>query len=432
MNIIGAEAVDAAASAGRLEIRPGDKVTPLGRDRAAEIGVEIIEASQLPIRLAARPEASAVGANSIASTGSVPRVDLSGPGALPSPPSPAWFRRGAPYPGLRGRPREAFRASERRGRGTGDSARVARVTVVGAGNVGTHAAMRLAETDLIDEIVLVDIVEGLAQGVALDLTHASGLLGFDARIRGESSIEAAGLSDYTIITAGRPRQPGMSRTDLTATNAEIIGPLASTVGRISPDGVIVVVTNPLDEMTELVWKTSGLPSSRVIGMAGLLDSARFQALAGLAADARPDTIAGLALGSHGDEMVFPVSQARVGTLSAADRLGERLTAVVNRARDSGAEVVSLLGKGSAFITPGLASARMVEYMIRDDGTVLSATVRPAGQYGIDGVYVGLPVRLGRHGLREVVTLPLTDSETTQLRAAASQIRARVADMFVAG
>lgn len=306
------------------------------------------------------------------------------------------------------------------------------MTVVGAGNVGTHAAMRLAETNLVGEIVLVDVVEGLAKGVALDLTHASGLLGFDVRIRGESSIEAAGPSEYTIITAGRPRQPGMSRTDLTATNAEIVGGLATTVGRISPNGVIVVVTNPLDEMTELAWKSSGLPSSAVIGMAGLLDSARFQALAGLAVDARPDTVSGIALGSHGEEMVFPVSQARIAAEPAADRLGERLASVVNRARDSGAEVVGLLGKGSAFITPGLASARMVEHMIRDDGTVLSATVRPDGQYGIDGVYVGLPVRLGRRGLREVVMLPLTDPEIAQLRAAADQIRARVSDISVAG
>ena len=421
MSIVGADAVDAAASAGRLHLSPGDRITPLARDRATELGVEIIEAPA-PARTPASRKTIAV------SGGSVPRVDLAGPGALPSPPVPAWFRRGAPYPQLRGRAtasRDTLDAEWGRGR-------TARVTVVGAGNVGTHAAMRLAETDLIDEIVLVDVVEGLAKGVALDLTHASALLGFDARIRGESSIEAAGASDYTIITAGRPRQPGMSRTDLTATNAEIVGSLAASVGRVSPDGVIVVVTNPLDEMTQLAWTSSGLPSSRVVGMAGLLDSARFQALAGLESGTRPDSVAGLALGSHGDEMVIPVSQTRVGGAVAAERLGDRLPAVGDRARNSGAEVVGLLGRGSAFITPGLTSARMVEHMIRDDGAVVPATVRPDGQYGIDGVYVGLPVRLGRRGLREIVTLSLTPDELAQLRAAAAQIRTRIADLPTAG
>lgn len=288
--------------------------------------------------------------------------------------------------------------------------------------------MRLAETDLVNEVVLVDVVEGLARGVALDLTHAAGLLGFASRIRGESSIAAAGRSDYTIITAGRPRQPGMSRTDLTATNAEIVGTLAEAVGRISPDGVIVVVTNPLDEMTELAWRRSGLPETHVIGMAGLLDSARFQALAALASDGRADAVSGIALGSHGDEMVFPSSQARIGSDTASARLGDRFAATVDRARNSGAEVVGLLGKGSAFITPGLAAARMVESMIRGDGALLSATVRPHGEYGIDGVYVGLPVRLARAGLAEIVTLPLEAAETVALREAAAKIRVRVSEL----
>ena len=404
MSIIGVDAVEAVGASGRLALARGDRLTPLARDRAAELGVEIVEGVADRVMDALTPAAVAV-----------PRVALGGPGALPVPPVPALFRRGAPYPGLRGRTPPS-------------SGRVARVVVIGAGNVGTHAAMRLAETDLIDEIVLVDVVEGLARGVALDLTHAAGLLGFSTRLRGESTVEAAGRADYTIITAGRPRQPGMSRTDLTATNAAIVGDLAEAVGRVSPEGVVVVVTNPLDEMTELAWRRSGLPPTRVIGMAGLLDSSRFQALAALAADARADDVAGIALGSHGDEMVFPASQARIGADAATARLGDRFAATVERARDSGAEVVGLLGKGSAFIAPGLAAARMVERMIRGDGALVSATVRPRGEYGIADVYVGMPVRLGRHGLVEIVTLPLDAEESSALRAAAEKIRARVGEL----
>jgi len=406
MSVIGVDAVEDASASGRLVLARGDRMTPLARDRAAELGVEIVEGVADRVTGPASPTVS---------DGIVPRIALGGPGALPSPPVPAFFRRGAPFPGLRGRT-------------VPSSSRIPRVTVIGAGNVGTHAAMRLAETDLVDEIVLVDVVEGLARGVALDLTHAAGLLGFSTRVRGEATVEAAGRADYTIMTAGRPRQPGMSRTDLTATNAAIVGDLAAAVGRVSPEGVIVVVTNPLDEMTELAWRRSGLPPARVVGMAGLLDSSRFQALAGIVAGVRADGVAGLALGSHGDEMVFPASQARIGADAATARLSDRFAATVERARDSGAEVVGLLGKGSAFITPGLAAARMVEHMIRADGSVLSATVRPRGEYGIADVYVGLPVRLGRHGLAEIVNLPLDAEETAALRAAAEKIRARVGEL----
>lgn len=414
MSIIGVDAVDAAVDRGQLVLRPRDRLTPLARDRVAELGLEIVQGAALT------GDADAVDRSRV-----IPAVDLRGPGSLPSPPSPALFRRGAPGASIRGR-RSGPRFVANTGRPR--SARVGRVTVVGAGNVGTHTAMRLAEADLVDEIVLVDIVEGLAKGVALDLTHAAGLLGFSGRIRGAASVEAAGKADYTILTAGRPRQPGMTRTDLTATNAEIVGPVARAVGSTSPDGVIVVVTNPLDEMTELAWTVSGLPSARVVGMAGMLDAARFQALTGLAVGVRADEVHALALGSHGDEMVIPVSQATVGTLDVASSLGDALPDVVNRTRESGAEVVGLLGKGSAFITPGLAAARMVEHMIREEDSVVSATVRPDGEFGLSGVYVGLPVRLGRHGVTEIVEVSLSPAELSALRDASVQIRERVSTM----
>lgn len=419
MRIIGVETVEAVAASGLLQLAPGDRVTPLARDRAAELGVEVLDAPAGGRGVGAASTPASPRVTDAPLTGGIPRVALEGPGSLPSPPVPALFRRGAPYPGLRGRDGATPAAH---------ASRVGRVTVVGAGNVGTHTAMRLAEADLVDEIVLVDVVEGLARGVALDLTHAAGLLGFSSRIRGESTIDAAGPSEYTVITAGRARLPGMSRTDLTETNAQIVGDLAATIGRVSAAGVIVVVTNPLDEMTELAWRRSGLPDRQVVGMAGLLDSARFQALAGMAAGTRADEVSGIALGSHGAEMVFPASQARVGVEAASARLGGRLSAIVERARDSGAEVVGLLGRGSAFITPGLAAARMVEAMIRGNGALLSATVRPHGEYGISDVYVGLPVRLGRTGLAEIVALPLDATEAAALREAAEKIRARVAGL----
>lgn len=416
MSVFGVDDVEAAAATRRLVLGPKDRLTPLARDRAEELEVAIVVAGS----------SGHAPSSTLHSSPHTPgTMNLTDTAPLPVPPSPALFRRGAPFPLLRGRsigPRASVAAV------SSPTTRVGRVVVVGAGNVGTHAAMRLAETDLVDEIVLVDIVEGLAKGVALDLTHAAGLLRFATRIRGEVSVEAAGRADYTIITAGRPRQPGMSRTDLTATNAEIVAPLARAVGAVSPDGVIIVVTNPLDEMTELAWTQSGLPSSRVIGMAGLLDSARFQALAGGALDARPDSVSALALGSHGDEMIVPLSQAHFEGGSLRDRLGSRLTAIVDRTRASGAEVVGLLGKGSAFITPGLAAATMVEAMIESDGRIVSATVRPDGHYGISGVYVGLPVRLRRDGLAEIVQVQLSDEELAEVRAAAEQIRERVHEL----
>jgi malate dehydrogenase len=298
------------------------------------------------------------------------------------------------------------------------------VVVVGAGNVGTITAMRLAEADMFTEIVLVDVDEGRAQGVALDLTHAAALAGFATRVRGTGVVADAGPADYVVITAGRARQPGMSRSDLVSTNAAIVGDVAEQVARTCPDAVILVVTNPLDEMTQHAWRASGFPSHRVLGMAGVLDTARFQALAALTGVDRADRIAAAALGSHGAEMVIPLSQASAGgqplALDAAT-----LDALVARTRESGAEVVGLLRSGSAFVAPGAAAARMVLAMATDSDEVMTAAVLADGSYGIRDGYVGLPVRLGRHGLREIVQLDLQPDELAALRAAADRIRERV-------
>jgi malate dehydrogenase len=303
---------------------------------------------------------------------------------------------------------------------------VRRVVVVGAGNVGTITALRLADADVFGEIVLVDIDEGRARGVALDLAHSAALGGFATRVRGTGTVEDAGAADYVVITAGRARQPGMSRSDLVGSNAAIVGEVAVRIARTSPDAVIVVVTNPLDEMTQHAWRASGFPAERVVGMAGVLDAARFRALTALAAGDRADRVRALALGSHGEEMVIPTSQATVGGHPLAEAVDVSvLGALVDRARGSGAEVVGLLRSGSAFLAPGTSAAAMVLAMVRDTGEVLPAAVLADGSYGIRDVYVGLPVRLGRGGVREIVEVDLAPDELSALRAAADRIRERV-------
>ncbi|MBO4240309.1 malate dehydrogenase [Pseudonocardia alni] len=291
------------------------------------------------------------------------------------------------------------------------------------------AAMRLADADVFAEVVLVDIDAGRAAGVALDLTHTAALSGFDTRVRGVGTVEEAGPADYVVVTAGRPRTPGMSRSDLISTNAAIVGEVAARVAATSPGAVIVVVTNPLDEMTQHAWKASGFPSERVLGMAGVLDTARFQALTALTGVARADRIEAWALGSHGEEMVIPLSRATAdGRPLAAAVPAAELDAIVTRARGSGGEVVGLLQKGSAFLAPGLSAARMVLAMVADSGEVMPAAVLADGSYGIRGVYVGLPARLGRGGLTEIVTIDLQPAELEALAEAAARIRERLADL----
>jgi malate dehydrogenase len=306
--------------------------------------------------------------------------------------------------------------------------------VVGAGHVGMMTAARLADADVFSEIVLVDVVDGLAAGIALDLTHTAGLAGFRTRVSWAVTVEDAGPADYVVITAGRARQPGMSRSDLVSTNAAIVGDITSRVAVVAPGAVLVVVTNPLDEMTQHAWHASGWPPERVIGMAGVLDTARFQALAAQAAGLRPDQIRAVALGSHGAEMVIPLSQASAAGRPITEVLGEAETAaIVNRTRDSGAEVVSLLKQGSAFMAPGASAARMVLAMATgSDGplaaSALAASVLADGSYGIEGVYLGLPVRLGPDGVREIIELALTAGELAELRRAAERIRQRLGSL----
>lgn len=415
MNVWGVDAVEAAR--GELRIAPGDLVTPLAKERAADLGVRIVSAG--PGGRSAAPPVPAKGATDAAGTAPPPRAARMPASQATGGPvsgqaiSGALYRRGAPTS------RSRTDTDGRIGSGS-------RVMVVGAGHVGMITAARLADADVFDEIVLVDVVEGLAAGIALDLTHTAGLSGFRTRVVGAVTVEEAGPVDYVVITAGRARQPGMSRSDLVSANAAIVGDIAARTAAVAPVAVLVVVTNPLDEMTQHAWLTSGFPPARVIGMAGVLDTARFRVLAAQAAGLRPGQVQAVVLGSHGDEMVIPLSQASAAGRPLTEVLGEAaITAIVNRSRDSGAEVVSLLKQGSAFMAPGASAARMVLAMVADSGQTLPAAVLADGSYGIEGVYLGLPARLGRGGVREIVELPLTPGELADLRQAADRIRQRL-------
>lgn len=399
MSVIGVRDVERAD--GVLRVTQGDRVTPLARERAAELGItiEVAAATSGVAERSRRPLA-------------VPDLADRPP---PGQPSAILHRRGAPQ------------RSGGRARARGDAHVADRAIVVGAGHVGTTAALRLAERDAFGEIVLVDVVEGLAAGKALDLWHGSAITGFSTRIRGELSVRDAGPADVVILTAGKARTPGMTRTDLTATNAAIVGEVAIDVRRTAPDAVVIVVSNPLDEMTHHAWRTTRFPARRVIGMAGLLDTARFRALVALEPEVScPCHVEAMALGSHGDEMVVPLSVATVDERPIRSVLGaDRLAALVERTRTSGAEVVGLLGSGSAYLTPGTAAAQMALAVVGDTRAVVPAAVLANGAYGIDDVYVGLPARLGRGGLVDIVEIRLEPEELAALRTAADRIGERV-------
>ncbi|RYE43377.1 MAG: malate dehydrogenase [Hyphomicrobiales bacterium] len=433
MTVFGVDAVEAAAEStvAELLVGPKDIVTPLARERARERGITIIVGSSRSgggtpspptVRNGSAPTPVPPGAPAFRR----PRSNgFQAPLPPLRPPAPALYRRGAPLdpavaPAVLHRPRSTPPSQ------VASSKSVHRVVVVGAGHVGMITAMKLAEANIIEEVVLVDIADGLAAGIALDLTHSTALLGFDTKVRGVTRLADAGVADYVVITAGRARQPGMSRTDLVEVNAGIVGGLARDAAAVSPNTVLLIVTNPLDEMTHHAWQASGLPAERVIGMAGVLDSSRFQALTGLATHSAPSDVSALALGSHGDEMVIPLSQARVAGTSISQTLAQgAVAALVDRARNSGAEVVGLLKSGSAFFAPGASAARMVLAMATDSDEVIAATVRARGQYGISDGYVGLPTKLGRGGLKEIVELPLAEDELAEVRTAAARISERV-------
>jgi malate dehydrogenase len=304
-----------------------------------------------------------------------------------------------------------------------------KITVVGAGKYGSTTVQRLAEKGIADEIVMTDIVEGLPQGLALDMMQSRSIEGFDTRIVGTNTYDETAGSDVCVVTAGLPRKPGMSRMDLLDVNAKIIRGVAGQFCPNSPNAVVIVVTNPLDEMTFLFREASGFPAERVIGQAGMLDTARFKHFVAEELGASPSAVEAMTLGSHGETMVPVPSQVTVNgkplTEVADAATIERL---VQRTRDGGAEIVGLLKTGSAYYAPSSAAAAMVEAVAGDSNALMPVCAWLTGQYGIEGVYLGVPAKLGTGGVTEIVDVGLDASELEALRAAAEAVRVKCADL----
>jgi malate dehydrogenase len=303
-----------------------------------------------------------------------------------------------------------------------------KITVVGSGFVGQTAAMRLLEKELGD-VVLIDIIEGKPQGLALDLKQAAPVEGYEPTIVGTNEYADTAGSDVVVITAGFPRQPGMSRMDLLGKNAAIMTDVIANVVPGSPDAVVIVVSNPLDEMTFLAAERSGFPKERVFGMAGVLDSARLRSFIADELGVSPKTVDAISLGSHGDAMVALPRHATVEGRPLPELVDEAtLEHLFQRTRDGGAEIVALLKTGSAYYAPSASVVAMVDAVVNDAKVVLPVCAWATGHYGIEDVYVGLPARLGRKGVEEIVELDLNDDELAKLREAAEGIRAKCADL----
>ena len=314
-------------------------------------------------------------------------------------------------------------------------ARKGKVTVVGAGFYGSTTAQRLAEYDIFEDVVLTDIVEGKPEGLALDMNQSRPIEGFETRVTGQTTgssgegYEATAGSDIVIITAGLPRKPGMSRMDLIETNAKIVRNVTENVAKHAPEAVLIVVSNPLDEMTALAAKVSGFPAERVIGQAGMLDTARFTNFVAEKAGVPVGSVRTLTLGSHGDTMVPVPSACTVDGKPLTDVLSAPdIDELVERTRNGGAEVVALLKTGSAYYAPSAAAARMARAVAEDSGRVMPVCAWVDGQYGIAGVYLGVEAEIGAGGAKRVVERDLTESELSGLRAAAEAVRAKQADV----
>jgi malate dehydrogenase len=314
-------------------------------------------------------------------------------------------------------------------------ARSGTVAVIGAGFYGSTTAQRLAEYDLFETVVLTDIIEGRPEGLALDMNQARSMEGFETRVVGQttgadgSGYEAIAGSDIVVITAGLPRKPGMSRMDLIEVNARIVRQVAGNVARHAPDAVVIVVSNPLDEMTALAQIATGFPYHRVMGQAGMLDTARFTSFVADDLGVPVSSVRTLTLGSHGDTMVPVPSACTVDGTPLTDLLpADKIEELVTRTRNGGAEVLALLKTGSAYYAPSAAVARMVRAVHEDSGAVLPVCAWVDGEYGISNVYLGVTAELGRGGVHRVVEIPLTADELTQLRQAAEAVRAKQADV----
>jgi malate dehydrogenase len=303
-----------------------------------------------------------------------------------------------------------------------------KITVVGAGNVGATCAQRLAERDYAD-VVLVDIVEGLPQGKALDMNQSGPVVGYEPNLVGTNGYEESAGSDICVITSGLPRKPGMSRDDLLAKNKDIVGSVATQLAERSPDAILVVVTNPLDAMCHATLDATGFSRQRVVGMAGILDSARFRTFLAWELGVSARDVTGFVLGGHGDTMVPVVSYTNVAGVPVTQMIdSRRLDEIVQRTRDGGAEVVKLLKEGSAFYAPSAGVVEMVDSIVYDQKRVVPCAALCEGEFGIRDLFVGVPCKLGASGVEEIVEIELTAEETEQLQSSAGAVRELVEAM----
>jgi len=310
-----------------------------------------------------------------------------------------------------------------------------KVTVVGAGFYGSTTAQRLAEYDIFDTVVLTDIIDGKPAGLALDLNQSRPIEGFETKVVGATTgpngegYEAIEGSDVVVVTAGLPRKPGMSRMDLLEVNAKIVRQVAENIAKYAPNAVVIVVSNPVDEMTALAQLATQFPKNRVFGQAGVLDTARFTNSIAETLNVPVKSVKALTLGSHGDTMVPVPSRCTVDGKPLSDLLpADKIEELVVRTRNGGAEVVALLKTGSAYYAPSAAAARMAKAVIEDSGEVLPVCAWVDGEYGISGVYLGVEAKVGREGIKEIVEDKLTDSEIAGLKEAAEAVRAKQADV----
>ena len=306
-----------------------------------------------------------------------------------------------------------------------------KITVVGAGNVGATAAQRLAEKNLARTVVMVDVVEGVPQGKALDQWQSGPIEGSDTRVIGTNSYDLAAGSEIFVVTAGIARKPGMSRDDLVKTNAGIVATVSKEIARVAPQSIIIVVSNPLDVMCYVAMKASGFPRERVIGMAGVLDTARYRMFLAEAMDVSVEDIQAMVLGGHGDTMVPLVSYTTVSGIPVRQLLAEdKLAAIVARTRNGGAEIVAHLKTGSAYYAPSAAAVQMVEAIVLDKKRILPCCAWLTGEYGLKDVFCGVPCKLGRAGLEQIIEVSLTEPEMKDLHVSAEGVRSLQASVGV--
>ncbi|HEY9384173.1 MAG TPA: malate dehydrogenase [Gemmatimonadales bacterium] len=298
-----------------------------------------------------------------------------------------------------------------------------RITVVGAGNVGASASMLLAQKNLARSVVLVDVVEGVPQGKGLDQWQSGPIEGYDTRVIGSNDYAAAEGSELFVVTAGIARKPGMSRDDLVKTNAGIVQAVGKEIARVAPQAIIIVVSNPLDVMCYVAKQASGFPRERVLGMAGVLDTARYRTFLAEALDVSVEDIQAMVLGGHGDTMVPLVSYTTVSGIPVSQLLAkDKLDAIVTRTRNGGAEIVAYLKTGSAYYAPSAAAVQMVEAIVLDKKRVLPCAAWLQGEYGLRDIFCGVPCKLGRNGLEQILEVELTEQERKDLQASAESVR----------